>query len=282
MSPFLATTNFYDRDWQAVSASPEPVTSHIFYGGLKAEYIFDNSSVTGLNILQGTRGKMGLVLFEGINEKSRSFSKFYIDLRHYQKIHKELVFATRLYYGRFFGPNRQSFLLGGMDNWLFNKTEYHGKGDPLWNETGLDNSNILFVDYVTSLRGFKYNTLSGTNAMILNAELRFPVIRYLLSGPITSNFLRNLQFIGFYDVGSSWTGPSPFATENSLNTEILDPEGNPFSAKIQNYKYPWLMSYGFGVRTVLLGYYIKMDVAYPIEDLQRNNAQFYVTLGYDF
>jgi len=282
LSPFLATTNFYDRDWQAVSASPEPVTSHIFYGGLKAEYIFDNSSVTGLNILQGTRGKMGLVLFEGINEKSRSFSKFYIDLRHYQKIHKELVFATRLYYGRFFGPNRQSFLLGGMDNWLFNKTEYHGKGDPLWNETGLDNSNILFVDYVTSLRGFKYNTLSGTNAMILNAELRFPVIRYLLSGPITSNFLRNLQFIGFYDVGSSWTGPSPFATENSLNTEILDPEGNPFSAKIQNYKYPWLMSYGFGVRTVLLGYYIKMDVAYPIEDLQRNNAQFYVTLGYDF
>ena len=41
-------------------------------------------------------------------------------------------------------------------------------------------------------------------------------------------------------------------------------------------------SYGFGVRTTLLGYYIKMDVAYPYEDLKKGSAKFYVTLGYDF
>lgn len=282
LSPFLATTNFYDRDWQAVSASPEPVTSHVFYGGFKAEYIFDNSSVTGLNIMKGTRGKIGLVHFEGMNEKSKSFSKFYVDFRNYQKIHKELIFASRIYYGRFFGPNKQSFLLGGMDNWMFNKTEYHGQADPFWTETGVDNSNILFLDYVTSLRGFKYNTLNGTNAMLVNLELRFPAFRYFMKGPISSNFLRNIQFVGFYDIGSSWTGASPLATENSLNTEIINPEGNPFSAKIQNFKYPWLMSYGFGVRTVLLGYYLKFDLAYPIEDLEQQKPKFYVTLGYDF
>ena len=282
VSPFLATTNFYDRDWQAVSASPEPVTSHIFYGGIKAEYIFDNSSVLGLNSLQGTRGKVGFIHFEGLNESSRSFSKFYIDLRNYQKIHKELVFASRLYYGRFFGPNKQSFLLGGMDNWLFNKTNYHGDSDPFWTETGYDNTNILFIDYVTSLRGFNYNTLNGTNAMLVNLELRFPAFRYFIKGPINSNFLKNLEFIGFYDIGSSWTGASPLATENSLNTEILRPKGNPFSAKIQNFKYPWLMSYGFGLRTVLMGYYLKFDLAYPIEDLEQQKPKFYVTLGYDF
>ncbi len=280
--PFIANTNFYDRDWQAVSSRPEPVTSHIYYGGIKVEYIFDNSTVMGLNSLQGTRGKIGIVHFEGLNEKSRSFSKFYIDLRNYQKIHKELVFASRLFYGRFFGPNKQSFLLGGMDNWLFNKTNYHGENDPFYTETDYDNTDILFIDYVTSLRGFNYNTLFGTNVMLVNLELRFPAFRYFIKGPINSNFLKNLEFIAFYDIGSSWTGASPLATENSLNTEIINPKGNPFSARIQNFKYPWLMGYGFGLRTMLLGYYLKFDLAYPVEDLEQQKPKFYVTLGYDF
>ncbi len=281
LSPFVTNTNFYDRDWQAVSA-PEPVTSHIYYGGIRAEYIFDNSSVKGLNMIEGARAKVGIVHYEGLNDKNKSFSKFYIDLRNYQKIHKELIFASRLYYGRFFGPNKQSFLLGGMDNWLFNKTNYHGGNDPFYTETGYDNSNILFIDYVTALRGYNYNTLNGTNAMLVNLELRFPAFRYFIKGPINSNFIKNIEFIGFYDIGSSWTGASPLATENSLNTEIISPEGNPFSAKIKNYKYPWLMSYGFGLRTMLLGYYLKFDLAYPIEDLEQQKPKFYVTLGYDF
>jgi outer membrane translocation and assembly module TamA len=112
-----------------------------------------------------------------------------------------------------------------------------------------------------------------------------PIIRYFHRGPISSNFFRNLQLIGFFDIGSAWSGASPFADENSLNTEILKPsddESNPFSAVIQNFKYPWLYSYGFGIRTTLLGYYIKMDVAYPYEDLKKGSAKFYVTLGYDF
>jgi outer membrane protein assembly factor BamA len=121
---------------------------------------------------------------------------------------------------------------------------------------------------VTSLRGFDYSTFNGENAMLFNVELRVPLIRYLAQGPITSNFLRNLQFIGFYDIGSAWTGPSPFATENSVNTEILTSGSSPFSARIQNYKNPWLSSYGFGARTVLLGFYVKLDVAYPVEDYQ--------------
>jgi hypothetical protein len=152
----------------------------------------------------------------------------------------------------------------------------------LYHEVGVDNSNILFVEYVTSLRGFDYNTFNGENAMLFNAELRIPLVRYLKRGPISSNFLRNLQFIGFYDIGSAWTGSSPFATENSVNTEILEFDGNPFRARIQNYKNPWLSSYGFGVRTVLLGYYVKLDVAYPIEDFVVKDPRFFVTLGYDF
>ena len=88
--------------------------------------------------------------------------------------------------------------------------------------------------------------------------------------------------MGFYDIGSSWTGNSPFSNENSVNTQIIKNEGSPFQAKIKNFKNPWLSSYGFGLRTVLLGYYMKFDLAYPIEDYKVGKPRFLVSLGYDF
>jgi outer membrane translocation and assembly module TamA len=279
----METTRFWDLDPNSVLfSSTGPVTSSVNYAGVKFEFIYDNTTVGGLNLIQGTRAKAGLRHNEGISDSQKSFSNLYMDVRHYQKLHRELVLATRLFYGRYWGSNPQKYLLGGMDNWLFNSTKRGNENDPLGHSVGVDNSNILFVEYVTSLRGFDYNTFNGENALLFNAELRLPFIKYLVRGPITSNFLRNLQFIGFYDIGSAWTGPSPFATENSVNTEIIDPDGSPFKARIQNFKNPWLSSYGFGVRTVLLGYYVKFDVAYPVEDLVRKNAKYLLTLGYDF
>jgi hypothetical protein len=282
IAPFLETTKYWDLDaTQVISPPAGPATSDVNYAGVRFELIYDNSSVLGMNVLQGSRGKIGLRHNEGISDSKKSFSNFYMDLRHYQPIHREIVLAGRFFYGRYWGSNPQRYLLGGMDNWLFNSTNKN-PNDPLWHEVGVDNSNILFAEYVTSLRGFRYNTFNGENAMLFNAELRIPLVRYLKRGPISSNFLRNLQFIGFYDIGSAWTGSSPFATENSVNTETLAPEGSPFQARIQNFKNPWLSSYGFGARTVLLGYYVKLDVAYPIEDFVVKDPQFLVTLGYDF
>ena len=281
--PFIETTRFWDLEPNNVTAPISgPVTSQVNYAGVKVEFIYDNSSVEGLNVLSGSRGKIGIKHNEGISDSKKSFTNLYMDLRHYQSLHREIVLAGRFFYGRYWGNNPQKYLLGGMDNWLFNSTEKSGSGDPLYHESAVDNSDILYVQYVTSLRGFNYNTFNGENAMLFNAELRIPLIKYLKRGPVASNFLRNLQFIGFYDIGSAWTGSSPFATENSVNTEIIDPPGSPFKARIQNFKNPWLSSYGFGVRTVLLGYYVKMDLAYPIEDFVVKDPKFMVTLGYDF
>ena len=100
-----------------------PVINRTYYGGLDIEFIYDNTTVAGMNIIQGTRGKIGLKTYEGLNDPTRSFSNIYVDVRNYQKIHRELIFATRLFYGNFFGNNKQSYLLGGMDNWLFNSTQ---------------------------------------------------------------------------------------------------------------------------------------------------------------
>jgi len=282
--PFYTFTRYEDLDPTLLSAPgpPFPESGGVSYLGFKSQIIHDNTIVSGMNAIEGTRGKIEFKHHEAVSDRSKSFSSVSIDLRHYQKIHKELIFATRIFYGRFFGNDPQSYLLGGMDNWFFNKSNTEGKDNPLFLPPNVDNSQILFSEYVTSLRGFDYATFYGENALLFNAELRFPVVRYFYNGPISSNFLKNLLFTGFFDVGSAWSGVSPFQRDNSVNTVILKNAGSPFQAEIQNFKNPWLSSYGAGLRTVVLGYYMKFDVAWPIENYEVGKVKFYVTLGYDF
>jgi outer membrane protein assembly factor BamA len=286
ISPFYTGTRSFDLDPTKLSFPPgtpgltEPADTQRDYLGGRIEYVYDNTVVNGLNF-EGTRLKAFFEHHSGIGDSELNFNTFKLDLRHYHKIHRDLTFAGRLYYARSFGNDPKDFLLGGMDNWLFNDTDNeNNEGDPLFDPIDEDNSDILFVEYVTNMRGFDYNKFSGNNALLFNAELRFPIIRFFNSGPIASNFFRNLQLIGFYDLGSAWTGNSPLADENSLNTEVI--EAGNFKARINNFGSAWLASYGTGVRTVLLGYYLKFDVAWPIEDYEVGSPKFYLTLGYDF
>lgn len=276
LNPFYTNTYFID-----LSQVNTNVESTFHYGGINMGLVFDNTLVTGLKNFEGTRAKIFFTHYQGLNDPNKTFSNIEVDVRHYQKLYRDITFATRVFYGNFFGNNAQKYLLGGMSNWLFFDTDRQEENDPLAIERNVDNSNILFTQF-TDLRGFNYNKFNGTDVLTFTAELRLPIIRFFHRGPIASNFFRNLEFVGFYDIGSSWTGTSPFSEKNSLNTEVIE-DGGPFRAEISNFKNPWLMSYGAGVRTVLLGYYLKFDMAYPIEDgIVGEKPKFYLTLGYDF
>ena len=280
-NPFVANTHYVDLS-PTNSSVPLPGTqSTNYFGGIETGIVFDNTHTSGLNKRLGTRGRAMLTHYQGVNDVLKSFSNLEVDLRHYQKIHRSLTLATRLFYGNFFGPNQQSYLLGGLETWVTTRQpEQSEENDPLAVERGVDNSNVLFVDFV-NLRGFNFNKFNGSDVLTFSAELRLPVVRYFYQGPIASNFFRNLEFIGFYDIGSAWTGASPFNEKNSINTEVIQ-EDPIFRAEIQNFKNPWLQSYGAGIRTVLLGFYVKLDAAYPIEDNVVGKPRFYLSLGYDF
>src|SRR5690606_4598103 len=140
--------------------------------------------------------------------------------------------------------------------------------------------DLLFVEYATSLRGFDYGTLFGNSVLLFNAELRVPLIRALSNGPISSNFFRNMQFTAFYDIGTSWSGKPPFSSENSVSYEII--EVRPFRAEIKNYLNPWLYSYGVGMRSMMLGYYLKFDLAWPVENYEVGKPRLFATFGFDF
>lgn len=261
--------------------SPDPLTN--FYAGFKSELVYDNSIATGMNIQEGTRAKITYTHYQGLNNSANSFSQVAADIRHYQKIYKTIIFAVRGFAGSFYGRSPKHYLLGGMDNWVFNDTKYTGvtaTGER--NPLGLDslNENILFAEFATNLRGFDYATLFGNNVMLMNAELRIPIVQVLSNAPITSAFLRHLQFVGFYDIGTSWSGKSPFSEEGSVNYDEV--QQGQFLVKVKNYLNPWLYSYGVGVRSTMLGYYVKVDVAWPVKNYEVGNPAWHITLGFDF
>ncbi|MEO9966035.1 MAG: translocation protein TolB [Reichenbachiella sp.] len=285
--PFITFTHFYNLNPDILAGnysqqSNPAVESHNTFGGFKANWVYDNTLANGLNLYEGSRAKVSFEHFQGLNDNALSFSKFTVDLRRYQKISRELIIAARVYFGRSFGRNPMTYMLGGMDNWVANQKENTDQVDsPLNFNNSKDNTDILFTEFV-NLRGFNYNEFSGSSVLTANAELRFPVIKYFSRGSIKSNFLRNLQLIGFYDVGSAWTGKSPFNDDHEVNTKLVKREGSPFEAVIRTSDNPWLASYGFGVRTVMLGYYARFDFAKPMADYQVGDMKFYLSLGYDF
>lgn len=253
------------------------------YSGSRIEYIFNNTLQYGMNMLSGTKIHLLSEHHLGLVEKSSSFNRLQLDIRKYAPVHKEIILAGRFSAGTFYGKAPKNYLLGGVDNWFFPKdNNLEGDNNPLTVTETSDNRDWFFNQYATNLRGYQFNTLYGNSHMMANVELRIPISKYLYKGVITSNFVRNLQFVGFYDVGTAWTNSNPFNVENSFNTTKINSGSGAFSAKVINFKNPFLSSFGAGVRTFALGYYVKFDVALPVIDYLVQKPTAMLSLGYDF
>lgn len=282
VNPYYGNTAYLDLDPIKVLTGRLTDIERDHVVGVDAEYVFDNTMLRDINTLEGTRFKISYTLYQNLSDASQSFNNVQMDFRHYQPIHKNIIWATKISAGHFFGPNQPRYLLGGMENWVFPQTDFRGNNDVLQTRYNISNPNILFHRFATNMRGFNLNTFNGHSMAILNTEIRVPIARYLYSGPVSSNFLRNLQFVGFYDMGSAWTGRSPFDPENDLQRTRIQREGSSFIFNIKNYGNPWVSSYGAGVRTTILNYYMKFDLAWPVRDLEVKNPRLFVSLGYDF
>ena len=276
VSPMFSSTRMID-----VYNLAAPDLSSAF-GGLRSEYVFDNTRVNGMNMMEGTRFKIRYDSYLGLSRTGESFNRFSLDIRHYQKIHRDLIFAIRASGSHSGGKAPKQNVMGGMENWVGNRKENRTGVNPLAFGSNIDNRDIFFTDFATNLRGFNLNRLSGTSYMLLNAELRIPLVKYLYRGAITSSFLRNFQIVGFGDIGTAWTGKGPFSENNSLNTQVIGTETDPFRAIVTNFKNPYLMGYGLGARTTLFGFYVKFDYAWGVDNGYTNKPIPYVTLGYDF
>jgi hypothetical protein len=274
VSPYLLSTSDID-----VSDLGRKTLQSTYVGG-RGEIVFDNTTPLVNKVLIGTRAKIRIDRSFSFKSNAENFSRMVIDARHYQKLFGSLIFATRVSYSRSLGKSPKVTILGGVENSInrvVEQTNGQGVGVPR------DLRDILFYDYAGNLRGFDFAKLYGTSHLLTNFELRLPLAQYVSKGSLTSNFVRNLQFVGFTDVGTAWYGSKgPFNRQNSLNTEIIGGGQNPFRATVTNFKNPFLLGYGLGVRTTILGYFVKADYAWGLEDKEVGKPKLYLSLGYDF
>lgn len=252
--------------------------------GLRIEYIFDNTLEYDINYRHGSRYKFfvefvnrfDLNIFE--EGQSARFSEGFmtvlgVDARHYQRLDKHSILAARFYASTSLGSERILHYLGGVENWLFSK---YNDNVPIPQDR-----NFAYQAIAANMRGFEYNARNGSSVALINLELRVPFMRYLSRKKLRSSFLRNLQVVGFVDVGTAWHGTDPFSNDNPLNTIQLT---NPPTVKVDvtYYRNPVVVGYGVGARTMILGYFLKLDYGWGWETNRVNRPILHFSLGTDF
>ena len=249
--------------------------------GIKGEYVFDNTLDVSLNIKNGTRYKFFAEIVKGFEidlGENPSFSVndgfmtvLGLDARHYQRILKWSVLAGRLAGATSFGQEKILYMLGGTDNWLipkFDETIPLPAGD-----------EFVYRGIATNARGFDMNVRNGNSYALLNAEFRMPVLRYLFR-QASSNFVRNFQIVGFFDAGTAWEGLNPFNETSPLNT--WTDQNTNVSIEVNYFRDPIVFGYGGGVRTLLFGYFVRLDYGWGIETREVQDGKLYFSIGMDF
>jgi Tol biopolymer transport system component len=269
-------TATYRNDMKVVLATDQISlgfpTRYDSWGGIKGELVFDNTRSPSMNILFGTRWKIFAEYNQLLNAIDRNLIVIGFDARKYIRIHRNFIWAVRVAGSTSLGNENLIYYMGGVDNWLF----------PKFNTlTPIDYSqNYAFQTLATNMRGFNQNIRNGNSFLVINTELRFPIFQYFAKSPMSSSFLRNFQLVAFGDIGTAWTGPSPYSPENSLFTRYVS--SGPLLISVEIQKEPIVAGYGFGARIHLLGYYVRGDVAWGVEDYRVRQPVFYLSLSLDF
>jgi hypothetical protein len=248
------------------------------WGSLKAEVIYDNTRKRSVNIYFGTRFKIFGEYYKELNRSKSDMFVVGIDYRKYTRIHRELIWANRFAASSSFGPTRLIYYLGGVDNWmgyLFNKYPMFNTSVPV-----TPGVNYGFQALATNMRGFTQNVRNGSNFALINSEIRWPFIRYFAGHPLRSNFLNSLQIVGFGDIGTAWTGPSPWSGNNGYDTQII--ENGPVKVVLDSNTDPIVAGVGAGLRAQLMGYFVRADWAWGIENYYILPKIFYLSFSLDF
>ena len=251
--------------------------------GLKLEYIHDSSLDIDINIKHGTRYKFYVEAINRFNiqvvdgfdfDLSRGFTTILgFDARHYIPLFKHSVIALRATGATSFGSERMLYYLGGANNWMFASFD-----ESIPQPT---DQSFAFRTAVPHLRGFDFNIRNGSTYGLVNIETRIPFVKYLSKRSIKNSFFRNLQLTFFFDAGMAWHGASPYSSANPLNTVQISRPPTVF-LDVEYFRDPLVMGFGTGVRTSLLGYFLKFDYGWGIETREIQDPQLYFSIGTDF
>ncbi len=224
-------------------------------------FIHDNTLWGFTAPIDGTRYRFDLMANPGIVDKNLSFYSFLGDYRTYFRFWDYYAFAVRFSYGYSWGTNPQRFFLGGMDNWI--NRSFATTSIPLNSPT-----DFAFLTAALPLRGYDYAAEIGSKYGLLNMELRFPLIRYLVTGPLPLLF-SNIMGSAFVDAGSAWN------SNKDLRLFGKDAQNHFITNDL-------LVGTGFGARTYFLYFILRFDVGWAYNFQNFTKPKFYISLGTDF
>jgi Tol biopolymer transport system component len=253
-----------------------------FWALTKAELVYDNTRSPMTNILNGFRAKLFAEYYNNVIQYKQNLGVVGLDMRYYQKIYKNIIWATRVAYSTSFGTKRLAYYLGAVDNWWNINS---AKNPTFNNSTTIKNDSIYaFQAIATNMRGFQQNIRNGNNFALVNSEIRVPIFNTILKKNVSSEFINNFQFIYFLDAGSAWVGLTPYSNsdENIQVKPTIKKKSDQVVVSLVGTKNPFVYGYGWGLRSKVLGYFVRVDFANGVEQGAENKKMVYLSLSTDF
>jgi len=224
-------------------------------------FVHDNTIFGYTAPIDGTRYRLEVMANPIIQADKYGFYSVLGDYRRYLRFWGDYSLALRGSFGYSFGNNPQRFFIGGTENWI-NRDWSTGR-------LPLDSpSDFVFLSTALPMRGYNYAEVVGTKYGLVNVELRFPFIRYLVTGGLPL-FFSNIMGTIFFDAGAAWND------NNKLQLFTKDEKGNNITKDL-------LMGTGFGLRTYFLYFLLRFDLAWAYNVDGFSKPIFYFSLGTDF
>lgn len=224
-------------------------------------FVHDNVLWGYTSPIEGTRYRFDVYGNPGIANKRLSFYTFAGDHRNYLRFWTDYSFVMRFSAGYSGGANAQRFFLGGTENWI-NRTF-------ATTEVPLESvSDFAFLTAALPLRGYDYAERIGTKYALMNYELRFPLIRYLVPGALPILF-SNILGVAYIDAGAAW----------NQNEKLKLFSKNEYGSLISK---DLLVGTGLGARLYLLYFLVRFDVAWAYNFDGFSSPRYYFSLGADF
>lgn len=250
-----------------------PDERHV-WGGVKLEYVFDSSKELFTNLWKGSKIKLCLEYQHRVDRENMYLFVAGLDIRKSVKVFRNMTWATRFAASTNFGSSRLVYYMGGVDNWIFAKFN-----SDIWVD---QSKNYAYQTLATNMRGFKQNIRNGTSFALLSTELRIPFVQLIARRQISNQLLNSLQLVLFGDVGTAWTGVSPYSDENCLYTRWV--YAGDITVRVKRQVEPIIGGFGLGLRASLFGYFLRLDYAWGVEDfkIEDKTGMLHFSIGLDF
>lgn len=180
------------------------------------------------------KGWEAKVMLDGMASTGKSSTMLYgskIKMAWHQPLIRDITLVAQVQAGYSGGENKILYNFGGLDNNVVTRVDTSVRF--------AQDAPYAFQSLVTPFRGYEQNSIYGSSFGLLNFDLYFPLFRSLIPLHTPISAVNNLQLGLFTDIA---------ATGSTTGLPVVT---SP------------LYAYGFSARTMLAGYPIRFDMAWP-------------------